>query len=299
MLMTEKEQSKLIKGSKLAGVDSNLTLENGYLGDLKVGSVEVKLASTAEEIEAAQALRYRVFYKEYNIDPPPEVAATGLDADAMDEHCDHLLVIDRSLGDGANNVVGTYRLIRRSAAEACGHFYTSSEFNIEPLLAYKGQLLELGRSCVEVPYRTRPVMQLLWKGIASYIFHYNLDLMFGCASFHGLDQEEHQHALSYLMHNHMAPKALCPTMLDDAREEFKLLPKDQVDAKLALKQMPTIIKGYVRLGAYVGEGVFFDHELETIDVCIVLPTKNLSDKYFKHYERSTREAWAAAAPVED
>src|SRR5262249_62198799 len=115
-----------------------------------------------------------------------------------DTYWDNLLVIDHAAGTGRAPVVGTYRLLRRSVAERNGGFYTETEFDIAPLLAVEGELLELGRSCVEAAYRTRPTMQLLWRGLGEYSLRHGIKVMFGCASLPGTDVEAHAAALSYL-----------------------------------------------------------------------------------------------------
>lgn len=256
-------------------------------GDLKTGSLEVRLAETAAELDAAQALRYSIFYEEMQAKPDAATQAARRDADAYDAHCDHLLVLDHSLGEGADAVVGTYRLIRKPAADAVGGFYTRDEFNIAPLLALKGNLLELGRSCVDTRYRTRPTMQLLWRGIASYVFHYDIALMFGCASLPGVDPDAHKLALSYLHHFHLAPEEMRPRALPDRFVALDRMPKEAIDMKRALADLPPLIKGYLRLGGFIGDGAVIDHQFNTVDVCILVKTDLVTDKYFNHYSRTT------------
>ena len=137
------------------------------------------------------------------------------DFDRYDDVCDHLLVFDLDRGSGADGVVGTYRLTRRKAAEQRGGFYTADEYDISTLMAYPGEILELGRSCVDSNYRTRMTMQLLWRGIATYVLHFDLALMFGCASFPGIDPEALRHPLGYLYHYHLAPPALRPVAVPE------------------------------------------------------------------------------------
>ncbi|HUA77769.1 MAG TPA: GNAT family N-acetyltransferase, partial [Acetobacteraceae bacterium] len=157
------------------------TIERPGFAELRVGNLGVRMAANADEIDAIQALRYRVFYDEMRATPSRAAALIRRDRDALDEVADHLLVIDHALGDGPESVVGTYRLIRREAAARAGRFYTAGEFDISRLLALPYRLLELGRSCVDAAHRNRVVMQLLWRGIAAYVFEYQIDLMFGCA----------------------------------------------------------------------------------------------------------------------
>ena len=268
-------------------------MEQGGSNELRVGSHEVRLAETAAEVEAAQALRYRVFYNEMAAVPSPEMAARGRDFDEFDALCDHLLVIDHALGKGPEKVVGTYRLIRRPAAEKAGRFYSSAEYDISRLVAFPGPVLELGRSCVDAAYRTRGSMQLLWRGIAAYVFHHDIKIMFGCASLPGTDPAALAEPLSYLYHHHLAPPELRPTALPGLHVDMALMPKEQINVKRALVELPPLIKGYLRLGGYVGDGAVIDHQFNTTDVSIVVKTDLITDKYFKHYERRSRDAQIA------
>src|SRR5438128_1345032 len=148
-----------------------------HLIDLQSGRV---IEFRNEDIDAAQALRYRIFYERLGAQPLPEMACRRRDIDQFDNDCDHLLVVDHSRGTGC--VVGTYRLIRRDTAARLGGFYSAKEFDISSVVLHAGEVLELGRSCVDPAYRNRSAMQLLWSGIAAYVFHYDVVLMFGCAS---------------------------------------------------------------------------------------------------------------------
>jgi len=264
-------------------------------GSIIAGSLEVRLAATAAEVEAAQALRYRVFYEEMSAQPSDETRATRRDADRFDTWCDHLLVIDRRRGEGPAGVIGTYRLLRREAAARAGGFYTQTEFDITPLLAMPGPILELGRSCVDAEYRTRPTMQLLWRGIAHYVFLHDIRLMFGCASLPGIDPDVLAPSLSYLYHYHLAPPSLRARALPGRYVEMnRLSPSEidteaavaQLDARAALAALPPLIKGYLRLGGLVGEGAVIDPQFNTTDVCIIVVTDRVTDKYFNHYRLS-------------
>jgi L-ornithine Nalpha-acyltransferase len=260
---------------------------------IRAGNLEVRLAATAQEIDAAQALRYRVFYDEMGAMPSPATAASRRDRDHFDEYCDHLLVIDHSRASD-DSVIGTYRLLRRSVAERHGGFYTQTEFEIGPLLAVPGELLELGRSCVAAAYRTRPTMQLLWRGIAKYVFEHDIKIMFGCASLPGTDIAELAPALTYLHHFHLAPPSLRVRALPDRFVNMNLLAPDEIDAEAVVAQLasratisalPPLLKGYLRLGALIGEGAVIDRDFNTTDVCIIVVSDRITDKYFNHYLR--------------
>ena len=274
-------------------------LSHAFIGlkgqnDLRAANLEVRLAETADEVDAAQALRYRVFYEEMGAKPDEEARSSRRDRDRFDTYCDHLLVVDRGRGTGRQSIVGTYRLLRRSVAEPQGGFYTATEFDIAPLLAVPGELLELGRSCVEAAYRTRPTMQLLWRGIGEYCFRHDIKLMFGCASLPGTDTRELTPALAYLHHYHLAPPSLRPRALPERYVAMDLLTLDEIDTEAAVAQiakratisaLPPLIKGYLRLGALIGEGAVVDHQFGTTDVCIIVVTDRITDKYFNHYIR--------------
>lgn len=219
---------------------------------LTAGDHEIRVATDDAEVKASQALRYRVFYEELGAKPTPEMAASKRDFDEFDEYCDHLLVIDRTRGSGPEGIIGTYRLTRREQAEQVGRFYTSDEYDISPILENGGTIMELGRSCVDVAYRSKSTMQLLWRGIAAYVFHHNIDLMFGCASLHGTDPKQLAVPLSYLHHNHMAPEYLRPKALPERYTSMNLLPADQIDARRALAQLAAVVQRLFAAGGLRG-----------------------------------------------
>lgn len=259
-------------------------------GELRAGHLGVRVASTEAEVDAAQALRWRIFYEEMGANPSEVAAAAHRDIDAFDAVADHLLVVDHSIGPGPEGVVGTYRLIQQDAAEQIGRFYSDDEYDLAPLEHFPGKKMELGRSCVAAEYRCRAAMQLLWRGIAAYVFHYQIDLMFGCASLPGTNPDEFANELSYLYYNHLAPPALRPRALAERHIEMRRIDPDEVDARRALSSMPPLIKGYLRLGGFVGDGAVIDHQFNTTDVAIVVKTDLVTDKYYRHYERQLRDA---------
>jgi len=252
---------------------------------LRAGNLEVRLAETEEEIQAAQALRYAVFYEEMAAQPSPAMAADRRDFDAYDDVAHHLLVIDHARGKGPQAVVGTYRLIQRDGAAKIGAFYSASEYDIAKVEAHPGAILELGRSCVAGPYRSGGTMQLLWRGIAAYLFHHDIEIMFGCASLPGIDPAKHALPLSYLYHFHRAPDGLCPRALPERYVDMRMIAKDDIDQRAALLRLPPLIKGYLRLGGFVGDGAVVDPQFHTTDVCVIVKTDWVTGKYFRHYTR--------------
>lgn len=251
------------------------------------GSTELRLARCESDIRAAQDLRYRVFYEEMGAIASPETAALKLDWDIFDDVADHLVVVDHAL---RGSVIGTYRLMRRRVAEIFGGYYSAREYDISKLIAFPGEIMELGRSCVDARYRTRATMMLLWQGIAAYAFRHDVELMFGCASLPGSDPVRHALALSHLHHNHQAPDRFRPRALDHHYVAMGKLGSDRVDAKQAIAGLPPLIKGYLRIGGWVGDGAVIDQQFNTTDVCIVVHTPSVTNKYYRHYERTARAA---------
>ncbi len=256
---------------------------------LNIDKISVRLALSAQEIEDAQRLRYHVFYEEHGATPSDDMKAERRDFDDYDAYTDHLVVVDDSLDDDQSHIVGTYRLLQKEAADRYGQFYSSNEFDLTPFLNSKLKLLELGRSCVLPDYRTRPVMQLLWQGIADYIAEYEIDLMFGCASLYGTDIEALAEQLSYLHHYHPSPADLNPRSLDKHYVDMNIIPKDSLDARRVFAKLPPIIKGYLRLGGTIGDGAYIDEQFNTTDVCVIVQTASLSERYRSHYERKMQK----------
>lgn len=250
----------------------------------RVGNLEARLATRPAELAAAQALRYRVFYEELGAIPDPETRKNRLDIDAFDEHADHLIVVDLSKPTGSMPcIVGCYRMLRESAARQAGGFYTAAEFDLGAVDRARGEILELGRSCVEVGYRTGAVMQLLWRAIAEYSALHRIGLMIGCASLPGTDVASVADQIRYLHENHLAPLELRPCAHSHRRVAHEPFAAADYDPRAAFRALPALLKGYLRLGGMIGEGAVLDEQFNTIDVCIVLPTDRIEARYLRHY----------------
>ena len=261
----------------------------------RVGSLEVRMAHTRADLLSAQRLRYSVFYEEMSATPGTIAGMRRLDQDAYDGVCDHLLVVDTApeacevqgwQSGRRPRVVGTYRVLRQEKVPRNLGFYTQSEYDIAPLVARRPQgtkFMELGRSCVLKPYRNKRSVELLWHGLWTYVREHKVDVMIGCASFEGTDPKAHAMALSFLHHHALAPPEWRCAAHADLYRDMNLLPKDQVDIKAALKAMPPLIKGYLRLGAYIGDGAVIDRQFGTTDVLIILPVEKIDPRYFEKF----------------
>jgi putative hemolysin len=256
----------------------------------QLGPLEVRLARKKSELRRAQRLRYKVFYEEMSAVPGALAMLSRRDEDAYDAVFDHLLVIDRGdASDGRrwrrSKVVGTYRMLRQEVAELNDGFYTQGEYDIAPLLAAKPDcsFMELGRSCVLKPYRNKRTLELLWQGVWSYVREHGADVMIGCASFEGTDPSAHAEALSFLYHTALAPEEWRVRAHSHLRVEMNMLPRERINARRALKALPPLIKGYLRLGALIGDGAVIDRQFGTTDVMIILPVEQIRTRYFAHF----------------
>jgi putative hemolysin len=261
----------------------------------RIGSLEVRLAQTAAEVRQAQKLRYRVFYQEGSAIPNPGRLFARRDVDGYDAICEHLLVLDHAAPGGKQGkpaVVGTYRLLRQPLAEDYGGFYSASEFDIGGLIARHSnlQFLELGRSCVLAPYRNKGTVELLWNGIHGYVLQNRIDVMIGCASLDGTDPKQLALPLSFLHHYARAPEAWRARALPKRYVEMNRMSKESIDPKQALRVLPPLLKGYLRLGAYVGDGAVVDHEFGTTDVLILMPMSAVKKRYIEHFDLSRQAA---------
>ena len=239
-------------------------------------NLALRLAQSSDDIRACQRLRYRVFVEELGGDGPMVDHASQLEADAHDGDYDHLMLIDGRLRE-PDHVVGVYRLMPGDRLGP-GGFYCSAEYNLAKLEQSGRRLLELGRSCLDARYRGGSAMYLMWQGLAGYIQQHNIEILFGVASFHGTDVHELAPALSLLHHRHLAPEELRVCALEKAFQPMDILAEDRVDRRAAMSQVPALIKAYLRLGGYVGEGAFIDRPFNTTDVCLILDIAQMDPK---------------------
>jgi len=248
----------------------------------------VRLARDALDIAGAQRLRYRVFVEEMHARAAEADHDLRLESDRYDEIFDHLLLIDNDVVDPLDRVVGVYRLLTGSRARAHGGFYSGAEYDLSRIAAREAETLELGRSCVHPAHRGGIAMHLLWNGLADYVLSREIEILFGVASFPGTDADAIADGLSLLHHRHLAPRDLRVTVRPDPRSATHMdrKPDAQIDRRAAMAQIPSLIKAYLRLGGSVGEGAWIDRDFNTIDVCVLMDTTRMVDKYRDYYTRS-------------
>lgn len=256
--------------------------EEAILG--KLGTMSVRLARTASEIRAAQSLRYTVFYREMAAKADVITSFQRRDTDRWDAICDHLIVTDEV--NGREKLVGTYRLLRAGVARArSSAFYTQSEFDIAPLLARHDTLefLELGRSCILEEWRNKRTIELLWAGTWAYVLRHGIDVMFGCASLNGSDSQRHADKLAFLRDNAAPPADWDVRAIPGRAAKVTFDELSTVSPRRALSSLPPLIKGYLRLGAWIGRDAVIDQRFNTTDVLIILPVERLNPRYVNYY----------------
>ncbi len=246
-----------------------MRLEDEYL--------QVRMAASEADLTAAARLRYRVFVEELGGDGPLVDHSAKLERDAFDPYYDHLVLVDTRVADTTlNHVVGVYRLLTDARAKDHGAFYSEGEYDLANLKLSGRRLLELGRSCVDGAYRGGAALPMLWSGLADYVLEREVEVLFGVASLHGTDLEKLALPLSHLYHGFLAPPELRVRVLEDAYQSMNLVAPDQIDRVAAMRGVPALIKSYLRLGGFVGDGAYVDHAFNTTDVCLVMDTERMS-----------------------
>lgn len=230
----------------------------------------VQLARHLDEVREAQRLRHTVFADEMGANltgPEP-----GIDEDRFDAYCDHLIVRDVATGE----VVGTYRILNPQAAEAAGSYYSEQEFDIARLAHLRTSLVEIGRSCIHADYRTGGAITLLWSGLARYMLTHRYQYLIGCASI-GMADGGYAAAALYrgIERDHLSPL------------EYRAFPKVRLplesldDGRTAT--LPPLLKGYLRLGAWVCGEPAWDPDFNTADVLVLLAMSRLNSRYARHF----------------
>ena len=253
---------------------------------IKIRDFEVRLTRNKEERKQVRQLRYEVFVLEEGAGATEEQRALGEEYDAYDRFAEYMAVFHNG------RVVGTYRIIDRNASEKMGGFYTENEFNISKIKKYRGNIAEMSRACVAREYRDNAlVMRMLWAGLGEMIVRRKIAILFGVASFVGTKPARSAQAISYLYYNHLTPLRLRATVLSENFADgvnpklgrMNILPREFVDEADAKSEMTPLIKGYLRLGATFGRGVFVDVPFNSYDVFVMIETRKMDAAYQKHF----------------
>lgn len=247
---------------------------------------ELRLARDATDLALAQSLRYEVFVAELGGDGPLVDHTARREADRFDPFFDHLMLLDH--GRDGNPCVGVYRLMRAAQAREAGQFYSDDEYDLGCLRASGRQLLELGRSCLHPDYRGGAAMMHLWTGLAGYVEAHGIELMFGVASFHGTEIAPLAAPLSFLHHRHLAPRPIRVRARAGGFQRMDLIAARDLDRAAASRAIPSLIKAYLRMGGFVGEGAYIDRSFNTTDICLVMDVANIPARQRGLYRQALR-----------
>ena len=266
-----KKWSKLDENSFGCEKHFNARLTRSRNFDFSIGSFSIKIINEPHPLMLkVKELRQKSFFG--------DSGQNNSDTDEFDKDCDHLIVIDKSVSK--DFVVGTYRLLFKPGSVKLKKFYSQSEFDISNLLKKKSTtLLEAGRSCVHKDYRDGRIIKLLWRGLATYILSNKVELTFGCASFPSSKFDLFKNQLSYLHHYHRTPKKISSYPVDNLKANFKIVEKKLINNEEEFRNLPPLIKAYIRAGAWIGPGAVVDKKFNTTDVLIVLDTRKILKKY--------------------
>ncbi|MEZ5615728.1 MAG: GNAT family N-acyltransferase [Rhodocyclaceae bacterium] len=231
--------------------------------------LQAGLARCESEILEAKRLRYRVFAEELGARLPTRTP--GVDHDLYDPYCDHLVVRD----EDSNRVVGTYRILSPEASRRVGGYYSETEFDLTRLQLLRESMVEIGRSCIDPDYRTGATIALLWSGLAEYMLQGGYRHLIGCASI-GMSDGGHAAAnLFSRLGEHMAPP------------EYRVFPRHPLPIERLFDgrpaELPPLIKGYLRAGAYIGGEPAWDPDFNTADLLIMLPMARVDARYARHF----------------
>lgn len=259
-----------------------MKLDSGYL--------QVRLARSEADLRASERLRYRVFVEELGGDGPLVDHAGRFERDAFDPFYEHLVLVDtRAAETTLTHVVGVYRLLAGARAAEHGRFYSDDEYDLSVLRASGRSLLELGRSCVAPEYRNGLGLHLLWSGLADYVRAREVEVLFGVASLHGTDIDALALPLSHLHQTFLAPPDLRVRAHEGAYQRMDLVPVEKIDRVAAMRAVPPLIKSYLRLGGFVGDGAFVDHAFNTTDVCLVMDTARMNNRATARFTEALRQ----------
>ncbi|MDR6882277.1 putative hemolysin [Bacillus sp. 3255] len=237
----------------------------------------VSLAGSAHEVEQAMRLRYQVFVEEEK--NMRMLNEDGLEQDAYDPYCDHLIVKDAE----TDQVVGTYRLLPGERALDGIGFYSETEFNLAAFAEYKRQTLELGRSCIDPAYRGGKAIQLLWEGIAGYMTERNYSYLIGCGSVHMSSLEDLNEIYTMLVHKQVITDRFGIEPLATHRIQGLAMLDAISNEKDIFRKLPPLMKGYQWLGAEIGGEPAYDEVFETVDFFIILQKDRVTRRYKRHF----------------
>lgn len=229
---------------------------------LKKGKYVTRFAETAEDIRAAQRLRFVAFIG--------DEATEGLDADAFDDVCTHVLVEEARSG----RLVCCFRFLPLPCGSEINRSYSAQYYELEALAAFEGSMVEMGRFCIHPDVKDPDILRVAWGAMTRYVDQNNVEMLFGCSSFHGTDADQYEDAFAMLKDRHLAPKRWLPRVKAPSVFRFaQKLKRRKPDAKLAMMRMPPLLRTYLMMGGWVSDHAVVDRQMNTLHVFTGLEIK--------------------------
>lgn len=226
---------------------------------LRKGRYEARFAESEADIAAAQRLRYRAFIEGSGAAARPE----GLDADAFDAICRHVLVEDAKTG----TLVCCFRLMPLAGGAEIGRSYSAQYYNLNRLSEFDGPMVEMGRFCIHPGWRDPDILRVAWGAMTRFVDEEGVEMLFGCSSFHGVEAEDYLDAFAMLKERHLAPKRWLPRVKAPNVFRFaRVLRFRKPDPKRALLKMPPLLRTYLVMGGWVSDHAVVDRDLNTLHV---------------------------------
>lgn len=217
-----------------------------------------RLASTPDDLDAAQRLRYRAFIAESGAAARPD----GRDRDPFDDLCRHVLVETADTG----RLVATFRFLPLANGAEIGHSYSAQYYALEALERFDRPMVEMGRFCIEPGLRDPDILRAAWGAMTAYVDREGVELLFGCSSFHGTDTRAYADAFAMLRDRHLAPKRWLPRIKAPNVFRFAQRLRRKPDRIRALKTMPPLLRSYLTMGGWVSDHAVVDRDLNTLHV---------------------------------
>jgi len=225
---------------------------------LKKGRYITRLAETVEDVEAAQRLRYLSFH-----------GAEGVDSDRFDPICTHILVEEIRTG----RLVCCFRVLPLTGGKEIGRSYSAQYYELSGLQDFTGPMVEMGRFCIHPEIKDADILRVAWGAMTRYVDENNVEMLFGCASFHGTDEQEYLDAFGVLKERHLAPKRWLPRVKAPQVCRFGQKRRRKPDAKKAMLRMPPLLRTYLLMGGWVSDHAVVDPQMNTLHVFTGLEIK--------------------------
>jgi putative hemolysin len=231
--------------------------------ELVRGRYRARFSRDPADVEAAQRLRFAAF-----IGSRPGAAldgdrALGLDRDAHDEICLHVLIEETATG----RLVACFRMLHLDSGAEIGRSYSAQHYELSRLADFPEPMVEMGRFCLAPGVRDPEIIRLAWTAMTAHVREHEVGLLFGCSSFHGVDAEAYMDAFAYLKDRHLAPRRWLPRVKAPRVFRFaRQLRLRRPDVKLALRRMPPLLRAYLALGGWVSDHAVIDEDLNTLHV---------------------------------